>query len=252
MKIGVFDSGVGGLWILKHLRETYPSMDYVFVADQAHVPYGTKSIEEVRNFSENITKFLISKGCSLIVIACNTASGASLHFLREKFPDIIFVGMEPALKPATEVTHTHKVGVLATKTTFAGDLYNSLKERFGKDTEIYENPCIGLVAQVENHDLNGEETRGILRNAVTPMLANGIDTLVLGCTHYPFILPIIKEMAGENINIIDPTPAIVRRVGELVSNKNGSGELEVFTTGESLDNIKAFLEKDTKIDKIQI
>jgi glutamate racemase len=117
MTIGVFDSGVGGTWILKHIREAYPEYDYIFVADQAHVPYGLKSMDEIRNYSEEIVSFLKSRNCQIVVVACNTASSAALNYLREKFPDTLFVGMEPAIKPALESSKTGKVGVLATKAT---------------------------------------------------------------------------------------------------------------------------------------
>lgn len=252
MKIGVFDSGVGGLWILKNLRESLPSFSYVFIGDQDHVPYGDRNLEEIRQFSEEITRFLISKGCKIIVIACNTASAASLIYLREKFPETIFVGMEPAIKPAVETTHTKKVGVLATPATFQGELYNSVVERFASDVLIFKDTCDGLVNQIEKGELNGKNTRDILEKALTPMVEKGIDTVVLGCTHYPFVLPLIKEIVGENINVIDPTPAIVRQVGRLIEQndfKSDSDELEILTTGE-IKNIEDTISKlfDEKMD----
>lgn len=238
--IGVFDSGVGGLWILKHLKEELPDHNFIFFGDQAHVPYGGRSLEEIKDFSEKITDFLISKGCKIIVVACNTASAAALHFLREKYPGILFVGMEPAVKPAVESTETGKVGVLATPATFQGELYNSVVERFAYDTEIFKNTCPGLVEQIEKGEFNTEKTKEILRKALTPMLLEGIDTIVLGCTHYPFVISTIKEIVGNEIKIIDPTGAIVRRVSSLIEEYEFENEIneektEIFTSGDKED-----------------
>ena len=246
--IGVFDSGVGGLWILKHLQQEIPSYNYVFFGDQKHVPYGGRSLEEVKYFSLEITKFLISKNCKIIVIACNTASAASLKYLREKFPDVLFVGMEPAIKPAVELTHTMKVGVLATGATFQGELYNSVVERFAQDVEIFKDTCPGLVDQIEKGEFDSNKTRGILERALRPMLEKNIDTVVLGCTHYPFVVPLIKEIIGDNINVIDPTEAIVHQVmyllikNSLISKFVGEKQIEIFTSG-SIENIKNILPK---------
>lgn len=257
MKIGVFDSGIGGLWILKNLKEHIKYVDYVFFADQNHVPYGSRNVDEIRVFSEVIVRFLIDKGCKIIVIACNTASASSLKYLREKFPEVLFVGMEPAIKPAVETTHTNKVGVLATPATFQGELYNSVVERFAHDTEIFKDTCSGLVEKIEEGDFQGQETRNILKKALSPMLDNGIDTVVLGCTHYPFVIPLIKEIVGENINVIDPTYAIVKRVESLIEDKykndKESGIAEIFTSGDKnkLNNfLKNFFENDLLSEKV--
>lgn len=246
--IGVFDSGVGGLWILKHLNAELPSYNYVFFGDQGHVPYGGRSMEEILNFSIAITKFLISKNCKVIVIACNTASAASLKYLRIQFPDIIFVGMEPAIKPAVEVTHTKKVGVLATPATFQGELYNSVVERFAHDVEIFKDTCDGLVSQIEKGDFDSKETSIILEKALLPMLKNNIDTVVLGCTHYPFVIPQIKEIVGDKVNVIDPTGAIVRQVSRVLNENNlqnessNNDQIEIFTSGE-INKMKPILLK---------
>lgn len=238
INIGVFDSGVGGLWILKHLQDQLPDNNYIFFADQGHVPYGGRSMEEIRNFSETITKFLISHDCKIIVIACNTASAAALLYLRQKFPEILFVGMEPAIKPAVETTHTGKVGVLATPATFQGELYGSVVERFAQEVEIFKDTCPGLVEQIEKGELKSIETRKILEEALLPMLEKNIDTVVLGCTHYPFVIPQIKEIVGDGVNVIDPTSAIVRQVSRILNDNNLADEykdnkkIEIFTTGK--------------------
>jgi len=256
--IGVFDSGVGGLWILKHLREELPGYNYVFFGDQAHVPYGERKLDEIKDFSERITNFLIGKGCKIIVIACNTASAAALHYLRQKFPDIIFVGMEPAVKPAVESTITGKVGVLATPATFQGELYNSVVERFAHDTEIFKDTCLGLVEQIEKGEFESEKTKEILRKAITPMLIEGIDTIVLGCTHYPFVIPAIREIVGNEIKIIDPTKAIVKRVAVLaeehgVLGEKGDKKTEILTSSKKEDIIKItdkLFGDDVKVDEV--
>jgi glutamate racemase len=211
-EIGIFDSGVGGLSVLRAVRATLPQANLVYLADQAHVPYGSRSLQEVRSFAEEITRFLITAGARLIVVACNTASAAALHYLRDTFPSIPFVGMEPAVKPAAEHSRTGKVGVLATPATFQGALYASVVERFANGVTLLQHTCPGLVGQIEAGKLNDAQTRQILEAALLPMLAEGIDTVVLGCTHYPFVIPLIREITGPDVRVIDPAPAVARQV----------------------------------------
>ena len=212
LKIGVFDSGVGGLSVLREIWKAVPDAQTCYIADQIHVPYGSKYLEEVRFFSEGITKYLIDAGCNLIVVACNTASAASLRYLRERYPFVPFVGMEPALKPAAEHTSSGAVGVLATPATFQGALYASVLERFASHVKIHQHTCPGLVEQIEAGELDAFDTKKILDEAIIPMKAEGIDTIVLGCTHYPFVIPLIQEIAGHGIRVIDPSPAVARQV----------------------------------------
>ncbi len=199
-KIGVFDSGVGGLSVLRAIRAQMPHLEVVFFADQAHVPYGPRSLEEVRSFSHSITRWLLAQGAKTIVVACNAASAASLYALRQSFPDVPFVGMEPAVKPAAEHTQSGVVGVLATPATFQGALYASVVERFAQGVEVLQDTCPGLVKQIETGELHTGETREILERAICPMLDKGIDTIVLGCTHYPFVIPLIQEIAGPGVD----------------------------------------------------
>jgi glutamate racemase len=210
--IGVFDSGVGGLSVLRAIWEELPEESVIYFADQAHVPYGSRSLQEVRSFSEEITQYLLDRGSKLIVVACNTASAAALHNLRATFPRIPFVGMEPAVKPAAEHTHSKKVGVLATPATFQGALYASVVERFANGVELHQHTCPGLVQQIERGNLYTPETQKILKNALHPMLKLGIDTIVLGCTHYPFVIPTIEQISGTEVRVIDPAPAVARQV----------------------------------------
>jgi glutamate racemase len=214
--IGVFDSGVGGLSVLRAIRQQMPQQPVIYLADQAHVPYGQRSLLEVRAFSEEITRFLLSQAAQLVVVACNAASAAALHHLRRVFPQVPFVGMEPAVKPAAEQTRTGVVGVLATPATFQGELYASVVERFAQGVRLLQDTCPGLVKQIESGQLDTPATRAILERALLPMLAENIDTIVLGCTHYPFVIPLIQEIAGPGVRVIDPAPAVARQAGRLL------------------------------------
>jgi glutamate racemase len=214
--IGVFDSGVGGLSVLREIHALMPAQPVIYFGDQAHVPYGARSLEEVRGFSRSVVQFLLQQGVQAIVVACNTASAAALHRLREEFPMIPFVGMEPAVKPAAEQTVTGVVGVLATVATFQGELYASVVERFAKGVTVLQDTCPGLVAQIEAGNLEGRETREILEKALQPMLAKGIDTVVMGCTHYPFVIPLIQQITGTSVRVIDPAPAVARQTKRIL------------------------------------
>lgn len=248
--IGIFDSGVGGLSVLRAMRTQLPNEDLLFLADQAHVPYGPRPMDEVLDFSIKITRHLLTQGAKLIVVACNTASAAALHQLREIFPDTPFVGMEPAVKPAAETSHTGVVGVLATPTTFQGKLYESVVERFAEGVTLMQDTCPGLVEQIEAGQFDSFQTNAILNNALEKMLAAGIDTVVLGCTHYPFAIPAIKQIVGEDVRVIDPAPAVARQVGRLLDQhglrtaSTSPGETQFLTTGDptGLQNFLSHLE----------
>ena len=237
--IGIFDSGIGGLSIINAVRELLPDEDLIFLADQAHVPYGSRTLTEVREFSEQITRFLLAQNAKLVVVACNTASAAALHHLRKVFPETPFVGMEPAVKPAAERTRSGVVGVLATPATFQGELYASVIERFASDVRVLPDTCPGLVMEIDQGNLDTPEVQRILEKALQPMLAEGIDTVVLGCTHFPFVIPAIETIVGPDVRVIDPSPAVARQVKRLVdSNKSlysgtGAGRVEYFTTGDA-------------------
>ena len=216
--IGVFDSGVGGLSVLRAMRELMPNESVTYFGDQGHVPYGPRSMEQIQKFSEGVTRFLLEQNSKLIVVACNTASAAALKYLRRRFPDVPFVGMEPAVKPAAEITKTGKVGVLATPATFQGALYASVVERFGAGVEFFQHTCPGLVSQIEKGELESSTTRAILEDALLPMLEKNIDTVVLGCTHYPFVIPLIEQIVGDakRVRVIDPAPSVARQVKRLL------------------------------------
>jgi glutamate racemase len=244
--IGIFDSGVGGLSVLRQMRVQIPFESVDYVADQAHVPYGKRSQKEVRDFSEEITRFLLRSGAKIIVVACNAASAAALHYLRETFPGIPFVGMEPAVKPAAEITKTGVVGVLATPATFQGALYASVVERFGNGVAILQDTCPGLVEQIEKGELDSSTTRRILESALRPMLKKNADTIVMGCTHYPFVIPLVQQIVGTNVRVIDPSPAVVRQTIRLLEtvgvrrSGNAKGDLRFYTSGKT-NGLKAQL-----------
>jgi glutamate racemase len=236
---GIFDSGVGGLSVLKAFRGLHPQQPLLYVADQVNVPYGPRSLDEVREFSEGITRYLLAQGAQVIIAACNTASAAALHHLRQVFEGVPFVGMEPAVKPAAETTLSGVVGVLATPATFQGALYASVVERFASGVEVLQDTCPGLVAEVEAGSLGGKRTRQILEKALQPMLQRGVDTVVLGCTHYPFVIPLIEEIAGPGVRVIDPAPAVARQAGRLLEQRgwllpreSPPGEMRFATTGD--------------------
>ena len=255
--IGIFDSGVGGLSVLREIRHQYPSEDCVYVADQVHVPYGTCTRKQVLEYSEGIAHYLLGRGSKIIVIACNTASAVALAELRKNFPDIPFVGMEPAVKPAAEGTSSGVVGVLATPATFQGDLYATTVERFARGVKILQDTCPGLVNQIENGKINHPDTRKILEEALVPMLEEGVDEVVMGCTHYPFVIPIIKEIVGEEVRVIDPAPAVARQAGRLLEKFNLNaererlGEHQFLTTGDQdkmKTLIKDLINTETKVE----
>ncbi len=235
--IGMFDSGVGGLSVLRALHAQLPDESVFYVADQVHVPYGSRSLEEVRSFAVGVTRFLLEQGAKIIVVACNAASAAALHSLRAMFPQVPFVGMEPAVKPAAEQTRSGVVGVLATPATFQGALYASVVERFAGNVRLLQDTCPGLVGQIERGALHDATTRAILEKALAPMLAQGIDTVVLGCTHYPFVIPLIQQIVGPAVRVIDPAPAVAQQVirvldaAHLRAPATATATLRAFTSG---------------------
>jgi glutamate racemase len=235
--IGIFDSGVGGLSVLRHVQVQLPQEHILYLADQAHVPYGPRTAAEVSAFAHAITRFFLEQGSKLIVVACNTATAAALDDLRAAFPRVAFVGMEPAVKPGAAFTHSGKVGVLATAGTFVSQRYASLMARYARNVRLYENPCTGLVGLIEAGEAASAQAEQLLRECMDPMLAAGVDTIVLGCTHYPFVLPTVRAIAGPGVRIIDPAPAVARQVRrvlwkeQLATRREQAGQVRAFTTG---------------------
>lgn len=209
--VGVFDSGVGGLSVLQEIRRQLPQERLLYVADSAHAPYGDKPESFITARSLAICEFLLSQGAKSLVVACNTATGAAAAVLRAAFA-VPIIAMEPAVKPAAGLTRTGVVGVLATRRTLAGEKFNQLVRRFSDRVDIIPQPCPGLVEQVEAGDLESPKTRALLERYVAPLLARKADMLVLGCTHYPFLTPLIREIAGADAAVIDSSEAIAREL----------------------------------------
>lgn len=240
--IGVFDSGVGGLSVWRELYKEFPGETYLYVSDSGYCPYGPKSREEVIERAVAITEFLISNGAEIIVVACNTATAAAINHLRSHYT-IPFVGMEPAVKPAALNTRTGAIGVLATKGTFKGELYLRTLHKFASNATVLEQVGEGLVELVENGETDTPQARKLIGKYIRPMLEQNADHIVLGCTHYPFLENVIREFAGEGVEIVNPAPAIARRAGEVLQARRESagkhivgekGQNRFVTTGNNL------------------
>ena len=215
--IGLFDSGAGGLSVWKELLKIMPSEDYFYISDAAYCPYGPKSKEMILKSSTAISQFLIERGAEIIVVACNTATAAAISDLRQLF-DIPFVGMEPAVKPAAALTKTGVIGVLATQGTFKGQLYLTTSEKYArrKQVKIIERVGEGLVELVESGNTDSPEAEALVKKYIDPMVEEGADCVVLGCTHYPFLEKVIRRVASDSLQIINPAPAVARRARNLL------------------------------------
>ncbi len=232
IKIGVFDSGEGGLSVLKEITRLLPEAEYVYYSDNAHCPYGEKSPEYIQDRARAITERLLKEGADVIVVACNTATAAAISVLRAEYSDassqevrdrvqkltggrhdhICFIGMEPAVKPAALGTRTGVVGVLATAGTLKGSKYLKTKESVDDQVNVFEHVGRGFVELVEEGRLSGSEAEDVVKASLGPLLSAGADIIVLGCTHYPFLLPVLQKVAGPDIRFIDPAPAVARQL----------------------------------------
>lgn len=208
--IGIFDSGVGGTSIWKEINKTLPQENTLYLADSANAPYGQKSKEEILQLSIKNTEFLLNHGCKIIVVACNTATTNAIDYLRANY-HVPFIGIEPAIKPAALQTKTKKVGVLATKGTLSSSLFHNTSKLFAEGITIMEQEGKGLVELVEAGQSNSIASRALLKTFLDPMLEENIDCLVLGCTHYPYLIPVLKDILPENITIIDSGEAVARQ-----------------------------------------
>lgn len=232
IKIGVFDSGEGGLSVLKEITRLLPEAEYIYYSDNAHCPYGEKSPEYIQDRARAITERLLKEGADVIVVACNTATAAAISVLRSEYSDassqevrdkvreltggrhdhICFIGMEPAVKPAALGTRTGVVGVLATAGTLKGSKYLKTKESVDDQVNVFEHVGRGFVELVEEGRLSGSEAENVVKASLGPLLSAGADIIVLGCTHYPFLLPVLQKVAGPDIRFIDPAPAVARQL----------------------------------------
>ena len=235
--IGIFDSGSGGLSVYREIVKLLPQERYLYFADNAHCPYGEKTAEYIRDRARAITEILLGMGADIIVVACNTATAAAIATLREEYPDTPFIGMEPAVKPAALGTETGVIGVLATAGTLKGSKYLKTKGRFEEDVRIVEHVGEGFVELVENGILDGPEAYETVRKSLRPLLDAGADRIVLGCTHYPFLKPVIESIAGPGVQVIDPAPAVARqtvRILEANTIPTGDGpfSIDLYFSGE--------------------
>ncbi|MEM7659472.1 MAG: glutamate racemase [Bacteroidota bacterium] len=245
--IGIFDSGLGGLSVWKAIRELLPGETLIYAADSARCPYGERAEEEIQQFSQQITMSFMLQSCKMVVVACNTATAAAITDLRREWPNIPFVGMEPAVKPAASDTQSQVIGVLATKGTLAGGHFQRALQTFTQGKEVLIQEGKGLVELVEAGLETSEQARDLLRTYVDPMLAAGADQVVLGCTHYPFFRSILQELVGETVTIVDPAPAIARQVQHLLQKahllrRSSAKPLALFWTSGDVVRMRSFLQ----------
>lgn len=235
--IGIFDSGSGGLSVYRELVKILPQERYLYFSDNAHCPYGEKSAEYIRERAHVITDFLLEKGADIIVVACNTATAAAIASLREDYPEVPFIGMEPAVKPAALGTRSGVIGVLATAGTLKGSKYLKTRGRFEENVHIVEHVGEGFVELVENGILDGPEAEKTVSKSLQPLLDQGADIIVLGCTHYPFLQPVIQRLAGPDVRVIDPAPAVARQTLHILQEKGiptgeGPYSIDLYHSGE--------------------
>jgi len=265
--IGVFDSGLGGLSVLRHIRSTLPNEDLLYVADSGHAPYGGKPEAYIVARTVAVTEFLLARGAKALVVACNTATAAAIKGVREVYPDLPVVGVEPGLKPAAALTRSGVVGVMATAFTLGSHKFAQLHEQISAATQVrfLPQPCVGLVDLIEKGDLDAPEIAAMVEHYVAPLLEQGADTLVLGCTHYPFVLPAIEASirhAGKaNVAIVDTGEAVTRQLARLLAQHKlardaaHSGTLEGFTTASAALLAGAFanlLKTQAKVSEIDL
>lgn len=253
MPIGVFDSGIGGLSVLRHIQAVLPQENLIYVADSGFAPYGGKPEAVIVARTLAIAEFLLIRGVKALVVACNTATGAAILGLRERYPGLPIVGVEPGLKPAAAITQTRTVGVLATERTLDSIKFNLLHEQITEATGVrfLLQPCSGLADQVEKGELRSAATAALVQRYVAPLIEGGADTLVLGCTHYPFLQPLIEEIArragGQPVHIIDTGAAVARQLTRMLSQHglqrqvDGNRALTCFTTGSRTTMTTALL-----------
>ena len=238
MKIGVFDSGLGGLTVVSSIEKIFKGAELFYIADTAYAPYGEKTSEQILERCDLITTYLLENhGIEALIVACNTATSAAITHLREKFPFLIVIGTEPGIKPAIINTKTLHVGVLATPRTLKGDKYQLLVNELSaiKEIKLHEQACIGLVEQIEKGDVDTKETFNMLEKWLEPMKNNNVDTIVLGCTHYPLVANVIKQIMGNQITLIETGDAIANRLKILSEEKGhineGPLKIDVCHTG---------------------
>lgn len=238
--IGVFDSGVGGISVLQHIHMLLPHEQLMYVADSKYAPYGNKTPEEIQSRCFQIADFLIMQGVKAIVVACNTATAAAIDAMRAKYELPIF-GMEPAVKPAAEASKNGIIGVLATVGTLKSAQFAGLLESYGRNVKVVTQGCVGLVECIERGELNAESTFNLLKQYCQPLLDEGADTIVLGCTHYPFVKPLIRQIVGESVTLIDTGAAVAKHLQkrlaalDLLAFPDQAGAVKFWTNSQAAD-----------------
>ena len=215
--VGFFDSGLGGLCILDAFKKLCPRESTVYIADSKNCPYGNKPAAEIVKLAESNTLRLLRRGCKMVVVACNTATAAAIDFLRERHPEVPFIGIEPAVKPAALRSKTGVVGVLATAGTFGGRLYNETKAKFAKDVTVIATVADEFVELVERNEISGAAAERVVRARIEPLLKAGCDKIVLGCTHFPHLEPLIEKICEGRAEVIDPSDAVARQARRVLS-----------------------------------
>ncbi|WP_299434430.1 glutamate racemase [uncultured Maribacter sp.] len=252
--IGIFDSGVGGTSIWKEIESLLPNEDIIYLADSKNAPYGKKSKEEILRLSIKNTEYLLERGCKLIVVACNTATTNAINYLRENY-NVPFIGIEPAIKPAALQSESKIVGILATKGTLSSSLFHSTSENHASGIKIIEREGEGLVPLIEKGELQSVELKNLLSKYLHPMLKEGIDYLVLGCTHYPYLIPLIKEIIPGKVKIIDSGEAVAKQTkailekNKIVNPSTKKGEHTFYSNVDS-SVLKSLVEKEGVTTKI--
>lgn len=216
-RVGFFDSGIGGTSILNAFKSLCPEVETVYIADTENCPYGNKPKEKIIELSRRNVEKLLEKGCDIVVIACNTATAAAVDVLREEYPDVVFVGMEPAVKPAALNSKTGIIAVLATQGTFNGRLYQETSKRFAKDITLIATVADEFVELVERGETSGKKVEEIVRRRVEPLVASGADHIVLGCTHFPHLKKVIEQVVAGRAEIVDPSYAVAKRIKALIA-----------------------------------
>ena len=215
--VGFFDSGLGGLCILDAFKALCPHESTIYIADSKNCPYGNKPAAEIVKLAESNTRRLLRRGCKMVVVACNTATAAAIDFLRERHPEVPFIGIEPAVKPAALRSKTGVVGVLATAGTFGGRLYNETKAKFAKDVTVIATVADEFVELVERKEISGAAAERVVRARIEPLLKAGCDKIVLGCTHFPHLKPLIEKICDGRAEVIDPSDAVARQARRVLS-----------------------------------
>lgn len=217
--IGIFDSGVGGTSIWREVQKTVPQENTIYLADSANAPYGEKPNEHIVGLSIKNTEILLEHGCKLIIVACNTATTNAVDILRKNY-DVPFIGIEPAIKPAALQSRSKTVGVLATKGTLTSSLFHSTSENHAHGIRILEQEGTGLVPLIEQGKIDTDETKVLLKKYLEPMISEGMDYLVLGCTHYPYLIPVLRKLLPEHVQIIDSGEAVARQTKTVLERMN--------------------------------